>query len=340
MIDTNQLSALISAFRVETEKESISPETVGNLLQDILDLLATASTDTERQVLDTWKSLLSTFVVVYDIEQSAATNADTVYLNIKGRHLGNGQSFTSQMPVVGATNQKAGAMTAEQVRTLTAANAALAVLQNDLAVLKGAVRQQTQQLATVQGAEKAVTAIRQNTADPARILLDITRYDLRSGESFVFGSGCTIAPASGERAGAMTVEHVNALNTARDNIATLRAKLRTITDARSFVTGIQNYETSGSRVSFLPIGYDLDTGQAVDLDPFHIPTASTTGAGVMTAAQCRLLGALRDAVLGGSTTSVTCLFSITASRCDTTRPSRHDAAATLTPVGTYNFAPL
>ena len=34
MIDTNQLSALISAFRVETEKESISPETVGKLLQD------------------------------------------------------------------------------------------------------------------------------------------------------------------------------------------------------------------------------------------------------------------------------------------------------------------
>ena len=37
MIDTNQLSALISAFRVETEKESISPETVGKLLQYILD---------------------------------------------------------------------------------------------------------------------------------------------------------------------------------------------------------------------------------------------------------------------------------------------------------------
>lgn len=249
MIDVSAITALIDAFRVETEKESISPETVGSLLQDIADLLATASTDAERQVLDTWKSLLSTFVVIYDIEQSAATNAKTVYLNIKGRHL-------------------------------------------------------------------------------------------RSGESFVFGSGCTIAPASGERAGAMTVEHVNALNTARDNIATIRAKLRTITDARSFVTGIQNYEASGSRVSFLPVGFDLATGRAIDLDPFHIPTASTTGAGVMTAAQCRLLGALRDAVLGGSTTSVTCLFSITASRCDTTRPSCHDAATTLTPVGTYNFAPL
>ena len=40
MIDTTQLTQLISAFRVETEKESISPETVGSLLQNITDLLA------------------------------------------------------------------------------------------------------------------------------------------------------------------------------------------------------------------------------------------------------------------------------------------------------------
>lgn len=42
MIDVNQLTSLISAFRVETEKESISPETVDKLLQDIVNLLATA----------------------------------------------------------------------------------------------------------------------------------------------------------------------------------------------------------------------------------------------------------------------------------------------------------
>ena len=45
MIDATQLSAPISAFRVETVKESILLETVGKLLQDILDLLANASTD-------------------------------------------------------------------------------------------------------------------------------------------------------------------------------------------------------------------------------------------------------------------------------------------------------
>ena len=42
MIDIQQLTSLISAFRVETEKESISPETVGSILQAIADLLATA----------------------------------------------------------------------------------------------------------------------------------------------------------------------------------------------------------------------------------------------------------------------------------------------------------
>ena len=67
MIDTNQLTALVSAFRVETEKESISPETVGKLLQDIIDLLATALSDAERQVLDDWKNLLSQYTVVYDV---------------------------------------------------------------------------------------------------------------------------------------------------------------------------------------------------------------------------------------------------------------------------------
>ena len=58
MIDVYQLTSLISAFRVETEKESISPETVGKLLQDIVDLLATASTDAEHQILDDWKTML------------------------------------------------------------------------------------------------------------------------------------------------------------------------------------------------------------------------------------------------------------------------------------------
>ena len=55
MIDIQQLTSLISAFRVETEKESISPETVGSILQAIADLLATATSETEYNVFRFWK---------------------------------------------------------------------------------------------------------------------------------------------------------------------------------------------------------------------------------------------------------------------------------------------
>ena len=55
MIDIQQLTSLISAFRVETEKESISPETVGSILQAIADLLATATSETEYNIIRFWK---------------------------------------------------------------------------------------------------------------------------------------------------------------------------------------------------------------------------------------------------------------------------------------------
>ena len=69
MIDTTQLTNLISAFRVE--KESISPETVGSLLQNITDKLANASSNTEQQIFDNWKAILSQLHLVESVEQGA-----------------------------------------------------------------------------------------------------------------------------------------------------------------------------------------------------------------------------------------------------------------------------
>ena len=66
MIDTTQLTQLISAFRVEKEKESISPETVGSLLQNITDLLASASSSTEhfgKTTVMARKHLVATVVI-------------------------------------------------------------------------------------------------------------------------------------------------------------------------------------------------------------------------------------------------------------------------------------
>ena len=61
MIDITQLTALISAFRVETEKESISPETVGKILQDIADLLATVPSENDFNILRFWKETLQQY---------------------------------------------------------------------------------------------------------------------------------------------------------------------------------------------------------------------------------------------------------------------------------------
>ncbi len=59
MIDTTQLTNLISAFRVE--KESISLETVGSLLQNITDLLASASSSTEQQAIEARQKYVTAF---------------------------------------------------------------------------------------------------------------------------------------------------------------------------------------------------------------------------------------------------------------------------------------
>ncbi len=45
MIDTTALTAFITAFRAEVTQNSISPEKVGSILQQIADLLATAAPD-------------------------------------------------------------------------------------------------------------------------------------------------------------------------------------------------------------------------------------------------------------------------------------------------------
>ena len=47
MIDTTALTALITAFRAEVTQNSISPEKVGGILQQIADLLATATPDSD-----------------------------------------------------------------------------------------------------------------------------------------------------------------------------------------------------------------------------------------------------------------------------------------------------
>lgn len=306
MIDVSQLTSLISAFRVETEKESISPETVGKLLQDIVDLLATASTDAERQILDDWKTMLSQSIVVYDVEHATGiVDMEQMFLTLKGRSLRNGATFTSQVPLSAATEMQAGVMTASHVQAIMSLQSSLPQVQSAVTALQTTAQQQGGQLAAIQAASHIVTNIRQGESNATKIKLSLTKHDVRTGEDLQGLGTCQIAAATDSQAGAMTAAHVQSLANAKSDITTLQAKMRTVQGAGAVVDGATVFHIATDRVGIQLFGYNLATGEReTELQDFYIPAASQYGAGVMTAAHCKQLEALRQAVYGSDGFSV------------------------------------
>lgn len=128
MIDVNQLTSLISAFRVETEKESISPETVGALLQNITDLLANATSSTEQQIFENWKAILSQLNLVEDVNQGMES-VESVNITLSLRDLANGGRSGRNFNIGPATPLRACVMTAQQVNTLMNLDSAVSALE-------------------------------------------------------------------------------------------------------------------------------------------------------------------------------------------------------------------
>ena len=147
-------------------------QTVGKLLQDILDLLATASSDTERKILDDWKhrasrmqskacfgsaeaqpmlryanALLSQYTVVYDVAHATGmADMEQMFLTLKGCSLRNGASFTSSVPLYGATDLKPGIMTAAHVQAIMALQSSLPQVRSAVTALQTTVQQHGWQL--------------------------------------------------------------------------------------------------------------------------------------------------------------------------------------------------
>ena len=94
-------------------KESISPETVGSLLQAIADLLATATSETEYNVLRFWKETISQFQFLYDIQQRNVSDHSNVILALMGRRMASGETFSLTLPIGPASRNQAGVMTAD-----------------------------------------------------------------------------------------------------------------------------------------------------------------------------------------------------------------------------------
>ena len=134
MIDTSSITALISAFRAEVAQNSISPEKVGGILQQIVDALSKAASNGDVADFLALQERLQALTTIYTSLTQGTSDRNHVYLTpttynvAKGEHYTNADSIRIQQ----ATTERAGAMRAQQVIDLNAAKKNITELQTAL----------------------------------------------------------------------------------------------------------------------------------------------------------------------------------------------------------------
>ena len=167
MIDITNLTSLITAFRNETEQGSISPETVGSLLQAIANLLSAATTEQEQSKLtNIYNNLLKMGNCLTNLAQGDADRnnvlADYAFFNpISGLH----SAQRSQVFIKQATTERAGAMRAQQVIDLNATKKGVATLEEAVATINS-------QLTELNGYLESLDSVVQANADNLSSLTD------------------------------------------------------------------------------------------------------------------------------------------------------------------------
>ena len=134
MIDTTSLTALISAFRAEVTQNSISPEKVGSILQQIADLLATAAPDSDMSEFTVLRQRLMGVSTMFTSLAQGTSDRNHIYLTSNTYNVATGTKHTNTdaIRIQQATTERAGAMRAQQVIDLNAAKKNIGELQDDI----------------------------------------------------------------------------------------------------------------------------------------------------------------------------------------------------------------
>ena len=177
MIDITNLTSLITAFRQETEQGSISPETLGSLLQAIANLLSAASTDQEQiKLTNIYNNLLKMGNCLTNLAQGDADRnnvlADYAFFNpISGLH----SAQRSQILIKQATTERAGAMRAQQVIDLNATKKGVATLEEAVATINSQLTEQNGYL------ESLDSVVQANTDNLSSLTDDFSSFNSRLG---------------------------------------------------------------------------------------------------------------------------------------------------------------
>ena len=130
-IDTKSLTDIITEFRALQSKDAVSPESLGYILQRIVDLLATAGTSETvsniQKLLDGFKAAGQ---AITELSQGQA-DRNHIYADKKTVNLATGAvASSSGIFIQQATTERAGAMRAQQVVDLNTAKKNISELQS------------------------------------------------------------------------------------------------------------------------------------------------------------------------------------------------------------------
>ena len=127
-INTTTISQLISDFRALSQKDSISPESLGILLQRLADLINTAAADIDFNAISNALNNVPTALV--SMAQGSADRND-ILMDVTSSNLVKGIRATTRNLVFirQATTERAGAMRAQQVIDLNSTRSGLDSLQ-------------------------------------------------------------------------------------------------------------------------------------------------------------------------------------------------------------------
>ena len=144
-INTSTITQLISDFRALSQKDSVSPESLGVLLQRLADLINSAASDADyKAIYDAFQKFVANIAAVptalYRLEQGSADRND-ILMNVTTSHLINGVTMTLKdaLFIRQATTERAGAMRAQQVADLNNTRTGLASLQKTVSSLSDVV---------------------------------------------------------------------------------------------------------------------------------------------------------------------------------------------------------
>lgn len=141
MVDITKLTSLITAFRQETEQGSISPETLGALLQAIANEFLNASSDQDQVKLAALYENLQTMGSCLVTVAQSSTDRNNVLANITKFNPTTGVSSTQTDTIFikQATTERAGVMRAQHVDDLYTAKKNISTLEDNMELTMAAV---------------------------------------------------------------------------------------------------------------------------------------------------------------------------------------------------------